>query len=63
MNSVATGALDHTESFSCPSTTGACSALIALRDLFCEKATMQSSTKGIEISFLSSIQVMITNIE
>jgi hypothetical protein len=64
MKSVAAVAFDHIESFSCPSITGACSAFTASRDLDCEKAQMQSSTKGIEISFLSSNQVLvITNIE
>jgi len=57
-------AFDHIESVSCPSITGACSAFTASRDLVCEKAQMQSSTKGIEISFLSSNQVLVTtNIE
>jgi hypothetical protein len=38
--------------------------LTASRDLDCENAQMQSSTKGIDISFLSSNQVLvITNIE
>jgi len=57
MKSVATVAFDHIESLSCPSTTGACYAITASRYLYCEKAQMQSSTKGIEISFLSSNQV------
>jgi hypothetical protein len=64
MKSVAIVACDHISSVSCPSITGARSALTASRDLDCEKAQMQSSTKGIATSFLSSNQVLIrTNIE